>query len=1281
MKLKITITFFLIIILLGCIEPTRGELNFCVYLTSKSYDNIPKCNSEAACYAHTEKLFDSTNFSYEQQNNLYTFKNHLARSWYFFNLGTKESEKLSNLCKNENIIELPGTINQTRFYFDSAFQNLDYAIKESFKIIDYEEKLLTYHEIDLIKEEELYNNLVETRQIMSELENGKTNSGSYVSYYFDRVNNFEKTVKNRHFENIVEEKPIWLKVYDLFGGNLIETMKKNAQIESPLLGSIFKNSIDIIQLKIDYDNSINALINFPIYDLMKLYSDTGGIKDSVIKRFSDLITRINNNRKIMEKNKLTLWEKVNKNIENCQTYYEQSKLTNAFPLIKEKTNTLIEEKNLEKKLNNLKKQYFSLKELVSRNELSIGKEFYLLKEIFSNGVVLERELLISGNSLIENMTKYCNTKSIELSKTTKNFDSIELTNLWRNILFFSEKTTITTGNEKLTYCEKMIKENEFLILAEKDYELYHAKKIDLSANCFQEIEEIFKYYSNYELKLMFDKLKNTEVNAKNFSHFETACENILNQLKLDIKSEQSIKEILNKYTHLSKLKNSFSDLCLEDKQQTKNCENLNILFNEYSKYFNSDTPNYSKILPIKFELLNNIENSYNEYNEKYILGVIDYIINNSKIIILNDTIPKTNTFFETTHRFIINNPFTPINRNISINFSGGKKLIEKDPPIERILFEEGIIFLKNVPNGITKFDYISEVQIKTTEETIPISITNDKSIYQRTISINSDKILPNLLITTKKPKGTSKTILLINEKEVIFSDDTNISFIGKNVSKQTKISLFFYINDLINLKKTHTKTTLTGINSEKITYLIEAKNNTHEKFTNVSLIIPLEINKLIKKTELINILDGVQKIKTYSESIVLNNQTFLPNEIKQYYLTLEINNPPEYYNLVLTELKQKLINLGEFGEAKNADKLINSEYSTNLQKEIETFIKSTENLIKKHEKKLEEDQLIFSAKLILEQKINELYSMAQTLEEYGFYDDSKKLFLETSSAKKILENGNLKEINMSFEKLNKYSFNPSKIIHSKVEKMWENLQQIKETNPALTQEITTFFEKKQALDELITNPLESKKIFDELNEFYLTLLQKNKEFEKTIQENELKNQFLLDSLFLEIEEKIIFLEKELSVNETDLINAKFIQPITISRLNKISLEIPKIKISKKNINEKIIILTDFLNELNDAIDSIQLQTINRFNEMIDMGENDKILSEAKKYIDLNNFTTALIILGSSELTDPNPLYFQLINFIPIIIIILIAFILKTKIKKQKTNEKQEQEKVINDWDD
>ena len=77
----------------GCTEMSRSEKNVCYSLTTKSYSYIPACETENSCFEKVNSLF-KTQLNYSEESKLYEIKNHVARSWFYYNKSIKEFENI-----------------------------------------------------------------------------------------------------------------------------------------------------------------------------------------------------------------------------------------------------------------------------------------------------------------------------------------------------------------------------------------------------------------------------------------------------------------------------------------------------------------------------------------------------------------------------------------------------------------------------------------------------------------------------------------------------------------------------------------------------------------------------------------------------------------------------------------------------------------------------------------------------------------------------------------------------------------------------------------------------------------------------------------------------------------------------------------------------------------------------------------------------------------------------------------------------------------------------------
>ncbi len=188
-KLFLCIAFFLLFS--GCIsqENQQENRNSCLLLSSYSFQEIPECSSQEECFKKVNEslfVFPENSFSGESFNSLHSFKNNLASSWLYFNKAVKTEKEINSLCSSGNFSALPEKTNELAFLLKKAFDFSDNAALDSFAFIGLEKTFLEENRIELIPEEDLFNDFIALNQNLNELSIPDTekNSSSYVSSYF-----------------------------------------------------------------------------------------------------------------------------------------------------------------------------------------------------------------------------------------------------------------------------------------------------------------------------------------------------------------------------------------------------------------------------------------------------------------------------------------------------------------------------------------------------------------------------------------------------------------------------------------------------------------------------------------------------------------------------------------------------------------------------------------------------------------------------------------------------------------------------------------------------------------------------------------------------------------------------------------------------------------------------------------------------------------------------------------------------------------------------------------
>ena len=146
----------------------------------------------------------------------------------------------------------------------------------------------------------------------------------------------------------------------------------------------------------------------------------------------------------------------------------------------------------------------------------------------------------------------------------------------------------------------------------------------------------------------------------------------------------------------------------------------------------------------------------------------------------------------------------------------------------------------------------------------------------------------------------------------------------------------------------------------------------------------------------------------------------------------------------------------------------------------------------------------------------------------------------------------------------------------------------------------------------------------------------------------------------------------MNLDPDKLLQLKFVLPITNQRLEIIEQKNESLHLQKTN--EALLELKKLNEELLMAQTEIKKEAIKKFNLAIDTGASKEFLTESKSLMDSNNYIQSMFILNQAP-------QINFLWFIPILLIIIVAIVLKFNFKNNKSSEEKLQKKVLDSWDD
>ena len=1288
-KILLISSLLLFVLFFGCTgEMTRTEKNLCYSMASKSYAYIPYCETEKSCFEKVTELF-KTKLSYAQESELYSLKNEIGRSWFFYNKAITEAKKISEECKSGDYSSLSGSINQASNYIDNSFLELDQAVEKSFSVIAAEEKFLTEQKVDMIKEEPIYDSLVEFRQILSELNNGATNSDSYVSYYLKKADSFNKSNASKLQENLVENTPFWIKNFEYVEGAVLEKLGMTNKGYFPFLSTALRNAIDYFEPRFYTKQGLTALQNFPIFDFMKLYSDLGGNNNSSLKRFSELMNKESKNLEIAQNAAKENLKQLEAEKTACERLLEKNKYNEKYEELSKELSTTVLTSNetSSENFNEKVKLLIKLREEKSKGALPLGEELYKTKELLNSFTEIKKALEWEDKEVTQKLGQACTSKALQIKNSNLSSTNESINKLIQETLYYASKTSSIEGIEKLDYCYEMVINSKTLEEALADYSKLEAAKKETAKECIAYLEKIFKEEEFNELKILFENLKQTEISKENLLTFEENCNLIKQQANNELNYDKELNSFKTDFFELTKIVeelekiNSYNtDSSLEEK--------INLLKNKiasYAKYFVENELNYSEALPIKDFLKETIKNSLQEAQILSESNIITYARQNTKIIYLNEKIAEINIPFESQTKIIIPNPFHKITSSFYIEIhSTLAQVIEKDPCISEINQKDSntiILWLECLPYGSTSANFILSEQIYSKEKDYFLFVSNETSLLKRTIELSNNAEVQKILISTKKPLNTEKVIVLANGLETLNFDDNKgrTVFVLEKANSDAKINIFFYISGAITTStKFISKTEELG--KEILEYELVASNNFGEKTTaTISILLP--VNSFAEKYYVFSE-DYTQKnFDIFNDKLVLKNQEFESKQEKKYYIKIYVDSAREYYLEELKKQKDAFILLeNDFYSQKTEEIILKGEEATlnELQKAVE------ENLLRiiALEKEKQEKTSLELMKNTLLEKISELRQQQNELKNLGMDNQAKEI---EDALNKALSFGSENEnsIAKAFDLITKTIFSTDNSIKEGAEELLDktNTATKNTENKDLDYLKQDFLSIKQKIDESISyDPATAKKEFIQLNNKFNEIISFKEALDKNSAIEEKKMQAQIQKTYEEITILLNYLEENLVVNEAEIIKAKIVAPITESRLKKLRLMAEEIKNSEDTNENKLEKLSEIQNELQKAFNYLKKQAITSYNSAIDKGKNESLLIKGKELIDSNKYIDALMLLSENNPNQGN--LFEKIpfaGFIPVILIVLVAFVLKQKMGKNEKEEDVKRKLILDEW--
>ncbi len=1266
----------------GCTQMTSAQKSLCFSLASQSYAYIPNCETEQSCYNKVSELFD-TSLGYEQESQLYVFKNRVGRSWYFYNKAISEVKTIKSFCQAGNAKGLPEPLNKSRYYMQQALIEMDSAMKQSFEIIQYEEAFLTSEDMDLVKEEPIYFSLIELRQVLSELNSGETNSNTYYSYYQNRVNEFLKSSSAKGFPVIAETTPFWISGFMQAEGILFPSKKDSIYGDYLSISGVFDTILVYFENSFYAKEALANLQNFPISEFMRMYSSIGGSDNSAIKRFALLMNSTSNNYSQIEAYSAKSILLIDELYLTCaKSVEEYNKLSQNRELYSALFGKSLVTEDIDAKLMKIAADIQEVKENYAKSNLTKGALVARSKKIQSDLEELTALIDSSGAHAAEQTAKACRQAAESYKRLDSEEYKQELQTLIDETYFFAQKTKNAGEEDLLHYCSLFVKNKKELEKAVVDYEQHLKRQTIVSKECLSSLRKLLDYKNFPDLEKEYSILAELKLTEDNLGWAVEYCSSLSTRVEAQIQRMDLFQNILAEYKKNIELSQAIKSslIYMNEANSIDSAKQLLSSNARFSDYFNStEAIQIQKILGIEDSVLAALKKSNADSKALLVKSAIVEAKDSYMISLDSNFTAVASDRFSTQGKIFVQNNIYPVDEAFDIPLEWKVEFIEpNDCVFADTTGQKNRLVFECLLTGITVLEARISYNINQTEFDELVQINSNDGIIKRTISFSPKNTSLKALILTTPADNTFKTLARYGGNQIPFTLNNNFVEIGPFLLNTSQnLEVFFFVSDIIT-----TSVRLQEANPSdqaiRYKYIASAENML---FDNIATEVEFEV-PLINYAKNIIVTSNNKRISSYevaSDCLILQKENFYPGQVIDYTIEFEVVSVSDAYKEILSKQQDYFIQNSLYTETEKINGFIDSIYSK-TPLEIAKEIESNYSLIQKLEtqklasvpktQEIEELNLIVS-RIILDS--NNLLKAGFEEELRRARDISDVLSAQEHSAltkdrvQELLKEARGIQADILY-KMQKNSLQMQSAMQKAVKE-----KKLQELNSILAE----FSLKKNEFDSLLIKSSPSaQNIYFSLLDLFNSFIEKEASAHFLETQNIGFDSTKLKFIVNDCNKLLISLETLLLGREKELVKARFIQPVSESRLKQIRFDFTSLLLNDINKADVFDKLLDIRNELLQAHDSVKSQTISAFNTAVDLKSDETILIKSKQLIDANRFTDAFLMLSSIQ-QKPS---FPYLGFVPLLAIVAVAVVLVHKVRSKDRISSDRQKKLEEEWE-
>lgn len=947
----------LFISLSACVDDERIQFykQKCLSLTTYDAANIPECKTQERCFKLVqEKLFDfpQEKLPFESKRMLYHYQNHLAKSWFYYNITVEESKELRELCLQERFDDVIGKTNDLRYNIERAFEEADNAINTSFLFILYEKNNLEVQDINLVKEEPLYAFYIKLSDNERQIEAEELLP---LDSYASHTRAIAEKIKNRKLfrdadVRIIKKQTLSEALLSFISSGLLNISKLPATSTAvfvPVFSEALAYFADFVEEAETLDRALDYLEEMPPNEFLSLLADAVAERNSLASEFAELAKEDSLHRAFLEDELNSLENELSKKLDRIDAlseffqqdsfqYADTNFLAKLQALLNEPLSTSSEslyfsslaDAHIRAKPESifLRLELQKIRQEYASSKITIGLRAQRLKELNLKA----DKVLSSLNVLKENfysLLDKCSRKAqnIKLSEFSPE-EAFELMQLKENFLNAHDSS-------KLIYCAELVGKEA---LAKEKVLLKKENEATLLSNsCYTELKALIPFVKDDRLIEHYNSMLDLN------SGLQSYCNNLLAQVQKHLRGEYGIAEIEKKFGEIKMLRGFVEDYVEDTK------------FYSLSAFFMGGSLILKKALPEINSLRYEINKLYSETKSAVKEFLAAYVSEHYSLTsLLNSPVElrydKPKGSIASNYLLSFENPFFEITEQLNIKLPlrfHSCTIINKTFNVDTLQCTNSniLISLNSLPKGKTFVEFSSSQEIALKKKSSSVMLSSDIAKITEEYTIASQASIPRLKVLLQDLNGNATIIFRNKGIPAIRQNGYLVAFLNEiepnegfevsyAVLRPIEISL-----ELIDEKR--------DLNKAFLHYICTIKNNIPYNARNVAIFLPLSTK-------------NVESAKTHDEfgkrvaldlsgtRIKATVKELGAYESKSFYLQLVVSDYSAFKKRIIEDTRTVLQELRDSKElSREADKLLAELEQLGLEAGLDTLQKTYEKAL------------------------------------------------------------------------------------------------------------------------------------------------------------------------------------------------------------------------------------------------------------------------------------------------------------------------------------------------